>query len=781
MSTTTELGSAVFPERCDEYPAAGLLPRTRAGRTKRRLTFEDKLRLLDPVSETEVTLERLMAFMNLFAFRTTGGIITRARGGPRDWAALRAPISPEHVARHLLADRLLPVFRPQWVGSRCPSTSKVVTLDVDADRAPDPILTHIRGLSDIHFFGYRDLDRFLADLAAAKEQARRKLPFLDRCLHLERALRRLGIEPDDPRQVLKQPTPSGGLHYTTFLDAPYFLYQIYDLLLQAGLSHLPGQIEFFPSKNRALRLPFGHVPGRPHDPRAWVEFIDAYLDGRIRRHSLESMCDRLRSDPPPEAVATARSGQLFSSRTCRRAAPVQEGRTAPGLPKPRRPERRPREACFPGQDVDRYVQLIEDPITSFADAEELFDLGILLVGTRTAALKRLAAHLIWFRHQSAEEATETLARWARDPRHQSKDIQDDLARGTDLVAKQIAFICRWYARNKRTAPPADRPDIDPRAYFAPAELDALLPAIQSAPVSERTDLAHFFLNFLAFARKHGRSREDGSGWEVAVAINAVIRKWPGCRGKDKYKIRMDRAKASGLLTMTRDKWQRPGGNGRARTYLLSIPRVDRPGWTVSYPDALSRLTEPTTNPESLVHPAVTDNPTPRSPADERPYDPTGMPATFPARCPDPRSLYPGGTGGRVDSRPPQRPPEPAPPETLPDRDHEAVPAALPANDRGPGRDLAGIAGQFTPSPIIRGLDGTIAEAVPLVGPAATIPELSPRLRMILAKSFGQLSPKEGRLALDFLSRLRQRGQMVPDGLLIRLRQKAGARERARPS
>lgn len=779
MPETADSSVSTMPDQLAGHVKDCHLPRTRDGKVKRRFTFEDKLRILDPTSEPEVTQERLMAFMNLFAFRTTGGIITRAGCGPRAWAALRSPISPEQVARHLLADSLLPVFGPQWVGSRSPSTSCYLTLDVDADRQPSPLLWLDRP-KEIYAFGYTDLEAFTKDREAARKRAEKKRPFADRCLLVEDAVRLLGPDPDDPRHVTKQPTPSGGLHYILLLDGPYFLSQIYDLLRAAGLRQSPGQIEFFPSNARALRLPFGHLPGRDHDPQAWIKFTDAFLNRRIRRHSLEDMYGRMSlgtsrsfSGPPTSDSATPSSSCLIWNRETRPAhlgLPKAKGVNQPPPP----PSSHPRTS-----DIDRYSELIESGCGSIGEAKELFDLGILVPGTRTAALKQLAAHFIWFRHRSAEEAEETLTRWAMDVRHQSKDIRADLADGTEKVAKQIATMCRWYEQTKRSAPPADRPQLDPRASFAPAELDALIPAIQSVPMSERTDQVHFFLNLLAFAKKHGRAQVHGSGWEVAVAINAVVRKWPGCRGKDKYKARMDRAKDSGLLVMTKDKWQRPGGNGRARTYLLSVPCVDRPGWTISYPDALARLTDPTAHPEALVHPTSIDNAVPRSSDDEQPHEPAGLSCPHPLEDRDPRPLHPRSAGGSVGSRPPQCPFQPAPIEALPHRVDEAVPAISPADDPGTGHAVAGGAGQPKAASMTGNPGQTIAEAIPFDGLTSTSSELSPRLGVILAKPINQLSFKESRLALDFLSRQQQRGAVIPGGVLIRLQQKTEAHERAR--
>ena len=103
----------------------------------------------------------------------------------------------------------------------------------------------------------------------------------------------MGINPDNPRSVLIQSTPSGGRHYYVFFDAPYGLDQYHALLHAVGLRHVPGEIEFYPSPNQGLRLPFGHIPGQPHDPGAWIQFIDDYRNHRIIRHSLAALYDNL--------------------------------------------------------------------------------------------------------------------------------------------------------------------------------------------------------------------------------------------------------------------------------------------------------------------------------------------------------------------------------------------------------------------------------------------------------------------------------------------------------
>src|SRR5207253_5392041 len=61
----------------------------------------------------------------------------------------------------------------------------------------------------------------------------------------------------------------------------------------AGIQEVKGQIEFYPPESHALRLPFGFVPGRPHDPKAWVRFVEDYLFGRIKRHSVRDFVKNL--------------------------------------------------------------------------------------------------------------------------------------------------------------------------------------------------------------------------------------------------------------------------------------------------------------------------------------------------------------------------------------------------------------------------------------------------------------------------------------------------------
>lgn len=137
-------------------------------------------------------------------------------------------------------------------------------------------------------------------------------------------------------------------------------------------------------------------------------------------------------------------------------------------------------------------------------------------------------------------------------------------------------------------------------------------------------MVDFLLHFLHFARQHGKPHEE-TGRDAAPAINAVVRKWPGCHHLN-YKQRFEQAQAIGLLSLTRAHWQNPNGKGRARTYRIHLPVIpdelnmfsykiaraflvnDRPQATAMQPETLG-----TTPPES----APSDTPLPdetRTPA-----------------------------------------------------------------------------------------------------------------------------------------------------------------------
>lgn len=634
------------------------LPRTRTGSIKQKLSWAEKLRILDPSSPVEDTEARLREFMSLFAFRVGDASITQVNGGPRAWTALRGRIYLEHVVRHLLGARI-PTVPPQWIAARSFSTTQYFAIDVDADRTPEQKLAEQYDLSR-----FDDEERRL--ILKQVKPAKAKPPFAARCGYIEEALRGVGIDPDDPHQVLIQQTPSGGRHYFFFLDAPYDLSMPQEVFKQLGLRHTPGQFELFPSTSQALRLPFGHVPGQPHDPKAWIRFIDNYRFRRIKRFSVMQMYEALetpqqgcRSTPEPTKPSSARPRTIHAT--------VQGTRPPGGVPKRER------------QAIERFQVLVHQGPKSPQEAQELMDLGIRLPGQRTETLKHLAAHLIWFKGLSADEATEQLVTWASDWRHISQDIRADLEHGTRHVAKQIECMCAWYAKEKKPRIVTDRP------LFADSELASLWPHIQPLPAEERAKQAHFLLSFLRFAKLHGQPASDSSGWEAAPAINAVVKQWEGCQHANNYRKRIDHAKAAGIFIQTKEKWQNPRGKGRARTYKLAVPVVKPGDCDLGYDDALARLTQEVSIPavtasEEMVVPMTDDEAVERSDRHERPSEQDTERQGAAGSGNHPAAVPQAGSGVRVDQGTSKRSQQPATPVNVPgeaDGGIRAVPAAAP--------------------------------------------------------------------------------------------------------
>ncbi len=560
-------------------------PRTKGGNLKSKLSWEEKVHVLDPTSTQEATEARLVQFQQLFAPQVMNGIVTREGEGHRAWKALHWPLSYHLLFRHLLADRH-PSRPPIWIGARSFPNTRWFCIDVDPDRTAEEVF-------DERFDRSRmDADEQERYFQQVKAEVEKKPipPFKARCEQVEQAFRLLGIDPGNPRHVLNLASPSGGRHYYIFLDPEDCTSAMTELWGLVGLRHVKGQIEFYPSTSQGFRLPFGHIPGQQHDPTAWIQFTDDYHNGVIKRFDGTDLLwraqqlrrsRRTRSQPSPrKATSPPAPASTSVTHFVSRTVPL-------GVPKRDR-----WLADLQGKAIQRYRELIQQESHSFQDAEDLWTLGIKFPGTRNTALKILAAHLLWFRHLSPDEAQEQLTTWAYDARHNSHDIRADLQNGTRKVADQIARMVRWYAEHKEDRAKADLP----QALFAHAELLALRPHLMHLPAEDRISQAHFYLSFLRFAKLHGQLGAGQSGWDAAPAVKEVIRKWPGC-GKMLYKARMRHAEEAGLFRMVKEKWQRRGGKGRARTYRLAVPVVLPEGWTLSYEEALAFLTQDTTTEE----------------------------------------------------------------------------------------------------------------------------------------------------------------------------------------
>jgi hypothetical protein len=469
----------------------------------------------------------------------------------------------------------LPGRPPVWFGARSFATTKFFCLDVDSHPCADQILSQE--------FNVEIMPGDMQTQALAKIRPKllndlTKSQFAERCVVVERALRRLGVYAENPRHVLIQASPRGGRHYFVFLDAPYRLDQIYPLLVMAGLRHTKGNVEFFPSTSMGFRLPFGHMPGKEHDLNRWLRFIDDYSHRRIRQFSLKELMDHV------DEHRAVQHRRVQAQRSAIAQKQVQPTRPMMGIP--RRFQNVPKSTveAAPSGLTSRYLALVNE-LGSRAEAEELFALGIRVLGTRTQALKRLAEHLVWFKNLAADQAATLLTEWAMNPRHVSKDIAKDLKTGTKTVELQIGAMCRWCATHKK---PRDL-FAGPRQFiFSDRELAALSDQLSRSPHANRIMQACFLLHFLRFAKRYGESDFDGQGWRAAVAIRQVIRRWPGCDHM-KYKLRISDAILAGSIRVVKDAWHTRNGPGRARTYLIVVPITTTDEWVHTYDAALQRL------------------------------------------------------------------------------------------------------------------------------------------------------------------------------------------------
>jgi hypothetical protein len=475
-------------------------------------------------------------FVELFAYRRNDAIITRRNGGPRDWLTNRWPLTDGKILFHLLGNRI-EERSPIWVGTRSFKTTKYIVLDVDADRAPST-----------------------ASIRQSRAATTRP-SFDERLNQAKRCLISMGVNPDDPNQILEIPTPSGGRHLYLFLERPSFIWQVEQHFRETTLQFSPGEIELFPSETKALRLPFGYVPGQAFSPFRWLAFMRDYRNGTIRRFSLEALY---------EATTSTR-------RAITRMPPLtspEQSTSLAGPPRmtriPRRFQNGTRSPCL-DQDATNlrgYDEIVRNGPTSYADIHRLVDGGIKSEGTRIQVLKHLTAHLIFIKGLSSEAAAQQLIPWALSIRHASKDIAKDLKHGRRQVENDILRMCDWYAKHRL---PSNGGTGARECLFAEAEVSSLKTSLSVVEnIEDRSALATFLVYFLDYAHRFGTA--SATGWQASPAVKEVMRTWPGCSHM-LYKTRLDLAMQINVMQLTKQKWQNPRGKGRARTYELKVPVV----------------------------------------------------------------------------------------------------------------------------------------------------------------------------------------------------------------
>jgi len=504
---------------------------TRSGKPKSRFSEAERLQLLG------ATKRDLRDFIALFCpDRPLYAVTRRNSCDPRAWTTPRRRLNPAEVLRHLTAD-LTPGLNPMWVAPRCWEITRWVGLDVD-------------------YRGDRE-------------------DFVRRCRQVLEALSLLGVH---RRAILRSPTPSGGRHYRFFLNRKVRVRDVPQILALVGIVEAPGQIEIFPKQTNGMRLPFGLMPGRKYSARPWLRFIRAY------RH---------KKFPLVEWFRLRRRAQKFAEDVFYgRAEPIVIA-TKPTPAKPKRdnlelrPSRQPIRLGIPKKiqaetiastaEVARYLELLSTPVKEPSDVDELWNLGIRSPGTRISASKRIAWNLLVVHRLSTAEATARLVKWVYETgRTTSIDVGADLRRGTRKVEKETENLVGWMATHHPHQAP---PDADKRC-ISKSEIDIIRDRLGNK--THDSALVCVALNFLRFAKLNGIATPDG--WCVQVAVNGVIRRWPGCRGMG-YKPLIDALKECGFVRMTREKKQSADGTGRPRTYLVCVPPDLRLGATLAVEEA----------------------------------------------------------------------------------------------------------------------------------------------------------------------------------------------------
>lgn len=505
---------------------------TCSGTPKTRYSIEERLKLLGATqADLDATIALFCPGRPLYA--TT----RRGSSDPRAWTTPRGRLTEAEVLKHLTGN-LTPGVNPRWVAPRSWEVTRWIGLDVD-----------YRGDQE---------------------------DYMQRCAKALEALALLGV----PKSaILESETPSGGRHYRFFLTGKVLVEDVPKVFAMVGLTEASGQIEIFPRRNKGMRLPFGYLPGRKHHSQKWLRFIRAYRRGKFPKVSwltclqkAEALFRETLHGGAPRAVAPARIAEAAPGPA---ASPRRSRAPLRALGIPRRLQAS--GAAVAEGDASRYRELLSRPAADPSEVTELWNLGICLEGTRVEATKRLAWHLVCARGLSVMDATTQLVEWVYGTgRETSKDVRADLRSGKRSVEQETVRIVKWMADKHQMIPPLEQD----KNHFSKAEVDRLRERLGDRikdPV-----IVSVALNFLRFAKLHGTPTADG--WSVQVAVNGVIRRWPGCRGMN-YKPLINALTDCGVVRMTREKRQSANGSGRPRTYLVCVSPELRIGATMNLAEA----------------------------------------------------------------------------------------------------------------------------------------------------------------------------------------------------
>lgn len=506
---------------------------TRAGKAKSRYSDSERLQILG------ATQADLNATIRLFCPGRPLYAATRGKNEDhRDWTTPRGRIPDSQVLRHLTGN-LTPGISPKWVAPHSWEATWWIGIDVD-------------------FRGDRE-------------------DFQRRCNFVIAALATLGVPSN---AILRSVTPSGGRHYRFFTTRKVRVTDIPHVLALVGLHESAGQIEVFPKLNKGMRLPFGYIPGREHDPRKWLRFIRAYRRGRFPRvdwlECLQKAGQYAAAAINSETALPKTSDQDFDSPKDRAPRRRVTRFNCLGIPKSR-------SSSSTDQFKDRYRELLSRPFANTSEAAELWELGICAEGTRIEATRRMAWHLLVVRRLPDVEAADKLVEWVyQTGQLTSKDVRNDLANGTRKVEKWTRGVIQSL---EKTPSRIDSVEKD-RTHFSVAEVDAIRNLLGAAALDR--SLLSVACSFLRFAKLHGEPQP--TGWLVQIGVNGVIRNWPCCSGM-KYKPLIEALKAAGVIELTREKRQTSNGTGRPRTYLIKVRPELRTGAAMSQEQALQHASQ----------------------------------------------------------------------------------------------------------------------------------------------------------------------------------------------
>lgn len=396
--------------------------------------------------------------------------------------------------------------------------------------------------------------------------------FRSRCNQLRHALRALGVPNNG---VLEVWTPSGGKHFYFLLRHITWIDDIRETMKLVGIVHRPGKFEVYPSLTAGLRLPFGKIPGKRHNPTVWVRFIQRVRSGRF---------------PLVDWSTCAKNAQHYWAKHSKEAGPVVVkaqvhelpattssaylGKPAKGLLGPVnrvaasfKVHDQQLTTCPGHNDPDRrrYLELIEKSARTSADVDEIWRLGIRAEGTRYHATTLVVWHLLFAKHMPAEEVIKEVTRWVYETgRNTSKDVQADLKRGTRRLAIEIAQLTTWLTKRAAkccfTAQRKDR--------LSKAEVEQVARWVQDASREDGLELLEFALRFLLFAKQTGEAA--GNGWHAEVHAGKIMRSWPRCSGQS-YKHKRAKFEALKAIEIVRGAWRTRTRSGRATTYLIKVP------------------------------------------------------------------------------------------------------------------------------------------------------------------------------------------------------------------